>query len=232
MPLTVDHTVVEAWIAAGQLSREQAKGHPDAHRITRALGIAPSVEVELRPLEEVRAGDRYLFCTDGLTDMLSDSELAEGLGSSLPLDAIADNFVALANHRGGHDNITVVVVEVEQVTLALDATQTGTLIGQPAAFSKTVPLGTAGPPTVLMNESAPTPLERGVPAARNDRTQPLRRVEYQEPPGLRPVADTYVPQPRGPNRQADRRKLWLALALGIALSLLAVFLRLLRHRSG
>ncbi|MGC4065481.1 MAG: protein phosphatase 2C domain-containing protein [Polyangiaceae bacterium] len=135
--LTTDHTVVEAWILAGQLSREQAKGHPDAHRITRALGIAPTVEVELRPSEDVRIGDRLLLCSDGLTDLVEDVELADWLGRAESLDAIAESLINLANSRGGHDNITVLLVEV--LGLAPAATEGfGTTLCGAASPARTV----------------------------------------------------------------------------------------------
>ena len=144
-PLTRDHTVVEAWLQAGQITPEQAKGHPDAHRITRALGIAPHVEVELRPSEDVRPFDRLLLCTDGLTDLIEPSELVQRLGSPSDLDSIARGLVELANQRGGHDNITVVLIEIVSVSGAFAQTLSGTTEAVPATpepigFPKTLPI--------------------------------------------------------------------------------------------
>jgi serine/threonine protein phosphatase PrpC len=136
--LTTDHTVVEAWVFAGQLSREQAKGHPDAHRITRALGIAPTIDVDLRPSEDVREGDRLLLCSDGLTDLVEDEELADWLGRTEPLDTIADSLVQLANARGGHDNITVILVEVLGLSPAGTEGFGTTLYGVPSPAMRTV----------------------------------------------------------------------------------------------
>lgn len=84
-----------------------------AHVLTRAIGVeeraVPAVSV-LR----VAAGDRFLLCSDGLTDEVSDEEIAEILGSHSPRDA-ARQFIKTANARGGHDNITVIVSHVESV---------------------------------------------------------------------------------------------------------------------
>jgi PPM family protein phosphatase len=111
-PMTRDHSVIEAWIQAGQVTREQAHQHPDAHRITRALGIESKVKVEVsRPLQPLER-DRLLLCSDGLTDLVTEPEIGEFLGRPSPVDQLADELVSLAKCRGGHDNVTVVILEV------------------------------------------------------------------------------------------------------------------------
>lgn len=110
--LTRDHSVVEALLAAGAINAEQAESHPDANRITRALGIAPEIEPEVGPPLLVDVGDVFVLCSDGLSDLVSDAELVDTvLGSSSPEQA-CERLVALANARGGHDNITVSVARV------------------------------------------------------------------------------------------------------------------------
>jgi protein phosphatase len=235
IPLTVDHTVVEAFIAAGQLTREQAKGHPDAHRITRALGITPTVEVELRPVEELRAKDRYLLCSDGLTDMVTEPELSQWLGQTSELETIATGLVALANERGGHDNITVVLVEVDQGASSLETTQTGTQLGTVVPLPKTVVIDAVGQSTLLMNESATPPVHsvsRGTDRERTDRTQPLAQRGYVPPQGNLPETRSYVPNPHARAQARAQRNLWIAIGIAVLLSLLAILVRFLRHRNG
>jgi serine/threonine protein phosphatase PrpC len=110
--ITRDHSVVEALLAAGAISPEQAEAHPDANRITRALGIAPEIEPELGPPLLLEVGDTFLLCTDGLSDLLSDAEIGEGVASAATPELACEQLVTLANSRGGHDNITVSVARV------------------------------------------------------------------------------------------------------------------------
>ena len=114
--LTRDHSLVQDLIDSGALTEAQAIGHPDANKITRALGMTPEVDVELRaePME-LFPGDVFLLATDGLTDLVTTDDI---LGITLEsieqkgAQAVCDRLVALANERGGHDNITVQVVHV------------------------------------------------------------------------------------------------------------------------
>ncbi len=108
---TVDHTRVQAMVEQGILSPERAKTHPDAHILTQAIGggdrsdVRPSVWNEPMDLE---AGDVLLMCSDGLYDLIEDSELY-ALISGLHYQAAVEALVAEANRRGGLDNITVVL---------------------------------------------------------------------------------------------------------------------------
>ncbi len=112
--LTRDHSVVAELVAAGVLTAEAAQDHPDANQITRALGIAPEPEVELGGPFALFAADVLLLASDGLTDLISDAELATGTARGLASGpaVVCQQLVDLANQRGGHDNITVQVVEV------------------------------------------------------------------------------------------------------------------------
>ncbi|MFP6686603.1 MAG: protein phosphatase 2C domain-containing protein [Polyangiaceae bacterium] len=114
--LTRDHSVVQQMLDNGLISRQQAVGHPDANKITRALGMTRDVAVELReePVE-LFVGDVFVLCTDGLTDMARDVDIMlttnQYMGSDGPQRA-SDELVALANRRGGNDNITVQLVKI------------------------------------------------------------------------------------------------------------------------
>lgn len=110
--LTRDHTLVQELIDSGAISPDQAENHPIAHMLTRSLGPVGAVDVETKLLSyPVEVGDRFLLCCDGLYNLVSDQEIEEILGSQEPEEA-AEYLVALANERGGTDNITVEIVEI------------------------------------------------------------------------------------------------------------------------
>jgi protein phosphatase len=108
--LTADHSLVAEEVRAGRLTPEEARRSPHRNVITRAVGIDREVEVDVAALP-MSPGDRFLLCTDGLTDMLTDAEIAAILGRMTPV-AAAQALVDVANVRGGRDNITAVVVEI------------------------------------------------------------------------------------------------------------------------
>ncbi len=108
--LTEDHTLVAAQIKAGTLSREQAQASQFRNVITRAVGIQASVQVDTL-MVDLLPEDRFLLCTDGLHGYLADEELPE-LMRGVGLGELPAKLVALANERGGRDNITVVVVGI------------------------------------------------------------------------------------------------------------------------
>lgn len=110
--LTIDHSVVQEQINAGMLDELGASVSPERHLLTRALGVETEVEVDVRE-HGVQPGDIYLLCSDGLTDMLSDAEIAALLlQQGQTLDAACERLVELANERGGLDNISVLLVGV------------------------------------------------------------------------------------------------------------------------
>jgi protein phosphatase len=112
--LTRDHSAVQKLVDAQMLTPAQAAAHPDANKITRALGMAPGVEVELRPQPVAHvAGDVFVLCSDGLSDLVEPPDILRIAGSSPPPQA-AGQLVELANARGGHDNITVAIVRVRE----------------------------------------------------------------------------------------------------------------------
>jgi serine/threonine protein phosphatase PrpC len=110
--LTRDHSLVEAQVRAGLISREQSLKSEHQNILLRALGREPDVEVELNEVT-LGAGDRLLLCTDGLTRMVNDDALADALERFRgDPQAACNHLVAAANDGGGPDNITVVVVEI------------------------------------------------------------------------------------------------------------------------
>ena len=110
--LTPDHSLVGELVRSGRLSTEEAEHHPHRSVITRAVGTEPTVEVETLTVVAM-PGDLYLICSDGLTDIVRDEQIAEliRVADNDP-DAAAEALVAAANRAGGIDNITVVLFEM------------------------------------------------------------------------------------------------------------------------
>ncbi|MCW2572611.1 MAG: protein phosphatase [Frankiales bacterium] len=108
--ITHDHTLVQTLIDAGRLSEEEAEGHPQRNVITKVLDGREDLDPDLS-VREVRAGDRYLICSDGLTGPVGSNEtLREALSIPDPQEAV-DRLVQLALRGGGPDNITVIVAD-------------------------------------------------------------------------------------------------------------------------
>ena len=125
LQLSTDHTWVQEAIEAGILTPEEARNHPNAHVIRRYLGSRQIVEpdIRLRLIEgenDIQAeanqglrltpGDQVILCSDGLTDLVEEGEILSALESSEQEQAI-DQLIALANQRGGHDNITIIAMQ-------------------------------------------------------------------------------------------------------------------------
>jgi serine/threonine protein phosphatase PrpC len=112
--LTHDHSLVEELVKQGKLTAEEAAEHPQRSIITRALGPEPEVEVDT-DTHEVQPGDVILLCSDGLTTMVSEERVAEILASAQSLDQAAQELIDEANQAGGRDNITVILLRLEEV---------------------------------------------------------------------------------------------------------------------
>ena len=113
--LTDDHSLVDELMRQGRLTPEEAVEHPQRSVITRALGIEGTVEVDTRSFSG-RAGDVYLICSDGLTTMVPEQRIAEILNASPRLRDAGEGLIAEANRAGGRDNITVVLLRLEEVS--------------------------------------------------------------------------------------------------------------------
>ena len=112
--ITNDHSLVEEMVRGGELTPEQAEVHPQRSIITRALGIDPQVDVDVYPIE-LQPGDRILFCSDGLTTMVRQDEMASILAREHDPKRAAQLLVDAANAAGGEDNVTAVIVEAVEV---------------------------------------------------------------------------------------------------------------------
>jgi protein phosphatase len=112
--VTKDHSLLQEQIDSGLITKEQARTSQNKNLVTRALGIDPTVEPEIHEYE-VKPGDIYLLCSDGLNDMVPDDEIAMSLQMlSANLDLCATQLVQMANDNGGRDNVSVILVKVLQ----------------------------------------------------------------------------------------------------------------------
>ena len=145
--LTEDHSVVAELIRSGQLTHAEAAAHPHRNVITRALGAAPSVEIDT-PEQGLLAGDVILICSDGLSGAVPDRQIAATIAAGGGLEAIAERLVAIANESSGADNVTVVIGRVD------DAPPEAPVIGAGA--------GAAGRRPIPVFEEARTRSRRGL----------------------------------------------------------------------
>ncbi|MCK4586559.1 MAG: serine/threonine-protein phosphatase, partial [Gammaproteobacteria bacterium] len=110
--MTADHSLVRELLEKGAISEEEAVDNPYSHVITRAVGIRPRVPVEIHEYD-VLPGDTFLLCSDGLTDRVSDREIEETLVAAEGLwERATQRLIDLANNKGGHDNISVILAGV------------------------------------------------------------------------------------------------------------------------
>jgi PPM family protein phosphatase len=110
--ITKDHSLLQEQIDSGMITPEQARFSQNKNLVTRALGIDPTVDAEIREYE-TRPGDLWLLCSDGLNDMVSDEDIGmtlQALSGNLKL--AAQQLVQMANDNGGRDNVSVVLVRV------------------------------------------------------------------------------------------------------------------------
>jgi serine/threonine protein phosphatase PrpC len=110
--LTTDHTVVNELLHSGAITEEQASNHPVSHMLTRSLGASPDLLVDcIEYTKKLEVGDRFLLCSDGLHGLVGDQDLLKVSEANSQEKAVA-NLIALANEKGGKDNITSLIVEV------------------------------------------------------------------------------------------------------------------------
>jgi protein phosphatase len=110
--ITKDHSLLQEQIDSGYLSAEEAQVSIHRNLLTRALGVEEAVMLDLNEFM-VAPGDLYLMCSDGLTDMVTDQEIAKILRVPATLEQQADSLVAAANGNGGRDNISVLLVQAQ-----------------------------------------------------------------------------------------------------------------------
>ncbi len=109
--VSVDHSYVQELVSEGLITRDEARTHARRNIVTRALGIEPTIGVDTWTLPLI-AGDRYLLCSDGLVDEVSDIDIETCLKLNSDPQQTANQLVEMANKNGGRDNTTVIVVDV------------------------------------------------------------------------------------------------------------------------
>jgi len=110
--LTRDHSLLQEQLDSGLITAEEARHSTNRNLVTRAVGVDAEVDVEIH-LHQVRPGDLYLLCSDGLYDMVDEADIRQALltlGDNL--EALANHLVQMANDNGGEDNVSVVLVRV------------------------------------------------------------------------------------------------------------------------
>ena len=107
--LTADHSVVAALVEAGQLTWDEAELHPQSNAITRAVGVGDALELD-KIRGDVRPGDRFLICSDGLSKYATFGLLQRTLAAH-PIETIADRLMQIALDGGGADNVSIIVID-------------------------------------------------------------------------------------------------------------------------
>jgi PPM family protein phosphatase len=111
--LTDDHTAVAEAVGRGLLTRAQAAIHPQRGVVTRAVGLDPDLRVDTPAPLELGRGDQVLLCSDGLTEVVGDDRIAEVLAGQADGDGACRALIAAANDAGGPDNVTIVLLRVQ-----------------------------------------------------------------------------------------------------------------------
>jgi protein phosphatase len=187
--ITTDHSLAEEMVRTGELTVAEASVHPHRHILTRALGVSADVAVDLWRIQPVR-GDRFLLCSDGLTNELEPEQISEVLATVPDPQIAADLLVRAARTHGGSDNITVVVIDV--VVGEDDADNESAVAAVTPDFqSELVPASTddGAPEESVENLSGPEPLKpkwrdrrrakrRARRAARGRRVVTLRTILF------------------------------------------------------
>jgi protein phosphatase len=230
--VTRDHSMVQELVDRNLIKAEDAATHPEANKILRALGIAREVEVDVRaePISYV-SGDTFLLCSDGLSDLATAADILDVIAKNPPPQA-AGSLVDLANARGGHDNITALVVR----------TKTTATTGPSPTLLKTLPLTAAPAQAVHGSQSAASPTIMQAPLG-DPRSAPQAQgplpVPTQAMPQARPMPSQDGPHhgdsPTHPGAHGSERR--IAVLLGLLAALLAlgalgvVAMNRTRHRS-
>jgi protein phosphatase len=106
--LTRDHSAVQELVDAGRITAAEARRHPQAHIITRAVGAEQTLTIDSH-CGSIGHGDTFLLCSDGLSNTMRDDEIAE-VASTVDLERAADDLLALALHRQASDNVSVILI--------------------------------------------------------------------------------------------------------------------------
>ena len=141
--LSEDHSVAEEWVRMGRLTPEEAAVHPRRHQLTRAVGVEDTIAIDVVSIH-AQPGDRLLLCSDGLSNELDNDTLARLASAPFGLDEAVDQLIESAKAAGGHDNISVVLVEFDSVKVTATPISR-TLSTKPAEAAPPTATGAARP---------------------------------------------------------------------------------------
>jgi serine/threonine-protein phosphatase Stp1 len=108
--LTRDHSLVQGLVDAGMLRPDEAENHPNANVITRAVGVAPKLKIDIAS-GDAALGDQFLLASDGLTRLVDNAELVRELTTRGPADA-ADTLIEIILSRGAPDNVSIIIIRL------------------------------------------------------------------------------------------------------------------------
>ncbi len=214
--LTTDHSLVEELVREGRLTEEQAAVHPQRSVITRALGVEDNVEVDVYPVP-LLPGDRLLICSDGLTTMLRPDAISSLLRRESDPTRAANLLVDAANAAGGEDNITTIVIDVEDdgadpFAPAPPSVGPEVTVATPVALAANAADAGAPPPATAANPTtdAAPPLAPVAPAAGTAPASAPERSRDPVPEGA--TAAQALAAPSGPSgaRSTTRPGPWVA----------------------
>ncbi|MES1184100.1 MAG: Stp1/IreP family PP2C-type Ser/Thr phosphatase [Myxococcales bacterium] len=154
--MTRDHSLVNDYLLAMPELTEEQKSELPKNVITRALGMQEHVSVDLQG-DDASVGDCYVLCSDGLSGMIEDSEILEIVAGSSNIEEACRKLIALANEHGGEDNITAVLVKIEDEPDAPKVSLSDTLPTPLTARHRHGPTGTLPPTTTEPDVNADTP---------------------------------------------------------------------------
>jgi serine/threonine protein phosphatase PrpC len=203
--LTEDHSLVADLVRSGRLSPDEADAHPQRSVITRALGTDPEVDVDSFTAD-AEAGDVFVLCSDGLTTMVDEDQIAQTIERSSSLEQATKALVKAANRAGGEDNVTVVLFRLEGETADIDETVVPETNGH----------GETDLEDTLSGLEATALRTAGAPPAERDETEDTAvwgatfDDDEEEPP-----------RERHGDAHWARRALWGVLALAFVLALIA-----------
>jgi protein phosphatase len=202
--LTDDHSLVDELVRQGRLTPEEAVDHPQRSVITRALGPEVEVEVDTRSFRG-RDGDVYLLCSDGLTTMVDEAQLAAVLLAHPRLSDAGEALIAAANEAGGRDNITVVLLRLEDVQPGVRGPDTAQ-----APTSEHIDHGAQGP------QAAHATLTGTRPAQTTHAAEaPVRRLRPRRATAERPSGEGSARSRRGVHLRHAGALVGVVLVLGV-----------------
>ncbi|MDQ6644280.1 MAG: Stp1/IreP family PP2C-type Ser/Thr phosphatase, partial [Chloroflexota bacterium] len=202
-----DHSWVAEQVRAGLLTEDQARTHAQRNVITRCLGTQADVEIDVFP-EQLEDKDALVLCTDGLSGLVSDDEIRRIVGQSIPQDSVY-HLVQRANENGGPDNITAIVISVQEAGW------------EPPHVRHPVPVGgrEVGEDTTLLGMPSGSPTSASTPVVDAGRV-PSSPLRFSSGP-LAPDELVTAPQPVLYARRWSRSRLLYPLLALLTLFILA-----------